>query len=106
MRISDLQDACFERNKEFDPEGKLTLEWYACELAGEVGEACNIIKKITRDRLGVGGKKTEQTKEMLADELNDALICLALVANAAGINLDPRDKFNRSSVKHGLLLRI
>lgn len=107
IKLSDLQDACFERNKEWDPEKKLTIEFYGCELAGEVGEACNIIKKMARDRIGIrGGAKSNVTRAMLEDELHDALICIALVANAAGIELDPTEKFNRSSEKHGLAVRL
>lgn len=98
--ISELQDALVLRDHEFDPEGKQSLEFRTVELAGETGEACNIIKKLCRERLGLGGSRA--TLQDLKDELEDIIICVGLVANTAGVRLNVADKFNASTKKLGL----
>lgn len=102
--IAELQQALAIRDKEWDPEGKLTLEFRATEMAGECGEACNVVKKIVREKLGLRGSRA--TLKDLKDELEDVIICVGLLANAAGITLEPRDKFNASSEKLGLTHRM
>ena len=98
--IAEIQDALAERDLEWDPNGKLSLEFRGVELAGETGEACNVIKKLCRERLGLRGSRA--TLQDLKDELEDVIICVGLVANAAGITLNVADKFNASSRKLGL----
>jgi len=98
--INELQNALADRNRTWDPDFKLDLSFFACELAGETGEACNVVKKILREKLGIKGSRA--TMQDLKDELEDVIICAALVANAAGINLDPADKFNATSRKIGI----
>lgn len=100
ITIKELQNALEDRNVEWDPDSKLTLEFFAVELAGEIGEACNIIKKLMREKLGIKGSRA--TKQDLKDELEDVIICAALCANAAGISLNPADKFNATSRKIGI----
>lgn len=106
LTIYDLQIVTKERDKQWDPEGTLDLAFRATELAGEVGEACNVVKKIERERRGLRGSRA--TKEQLAEELGDIIICVALLANAAEIDLDQAviDKFNASSIKLGLDARL
>ena len=98
--FNELQDALARRDLEWDPENKLSLEFRGVELAGEAGEACNVIKKLCRERLGLRGSRA--TLQDLKDELEDVIICALLAANAAGVTLDPKDKFNASSTKLGL----
>jgi NTP pyrophosphatase (non-canonical NTP hydrolase) len=76
------------------------------ELAGETGEACNVIKKLERERHGWRGSR--DTKEHLAQELADVVICANLAAIAAGIDLDAavEAKFNETSEKVGLPHRL
>lgn len=97
-----LRMANATRQAEWDPTNAITLEYRGNELAGEVGEACNIIKKLARERLGLKGSRA--TKEQLADELADIVICTDLIAMDMGIDLDKavREKFNRTSEKLGL----
>jgi NTP pyrophosphatase (non-canonical NTP hydrolase) len=92
-----LRKANVERQKEWDPDSKITLEFRGNELAGEVGEACNIIKKLARERLGFRGSRS--TTDKLAEELADAIICLDNVALQANIDLWGAvvKKFNQSS---------
>lgn len=100
--IAKFQAVTKARDIEWDPAGKLDLAFRATELAGETGEACNVIKKLERERLGLRGSRA--TKEQLAEELGDVIICVALLANTAGIDLERAviDKFNASSKKLGL----
>lgn len=77
------------------------LSFRGNELAGEVGEACNVIKKLERERHGWRGSR--DTIEHLAEELADVVICADLIAISAGLDLDAavRTKFNATSIKQG-----
>lgn len=101
-----LRDANVARQKEWDAGNQIDLAYRGNELAGEVGEACNVIKKLERERLGIAGSR--DTVEHLAEELADVIICADLIAMQAGIDLDAavRAKFNATSEKVGLLTRL
>lgn len=94
------------RQKVWDPSDLITLTYRATELAGEVGEACNDIKKLERERLGIRGTRT--TVEHTAEELADVIICADLIAMELGIDLGEavRSKFNATSEKYDLPTRI
>ena len=94
------------RQDEWDPNDKITLAFRGNELAGETGEACNIIKKLERERLGIRGSRA--TLAQLAEELADVVICADLCAMTAGIDLQAaiRDKFNATSERYGLKTRL
>lgn len=102
---STLRQANTSRQKEWDKDGKISLSYRGNELAGETGEACNVIKKLERERLGIKGSRA--TKEDLASELADVIICADLVAMYEGIDLDHavKKKFNETSEKVGLRTR-
>lgn len=104
--FDSLSKANATRQIEWDPSDKITLAFRGNELAGETGEACNIIKKLERERLGLRG--TRATKEQLADELADIVICADLCATTAGIDLGAAivSKFNATSEKYGLKTRM
>jgi NTP pyrophosphatase (non-canonical NTP hydrolase) len=106
MSLKNLRCANECRQREWDPNDSITLAYRGNELAGEVGEACNIIKKLERKRLGIRG--TNATWEQLAEELADVVICVDLIAMQAGIDLDAavRAKFNATSDKYGLKTRV
>jgi NTP pyrophosphatase (non-canonical NTP hydrolase) len=76
------------------------------ELAGEVGEACNVAKKLERERLGWPGAR--ETFDHLAEELADVIIATDLVAMDFNINLSlwVPHKFNLTSDKVGLKTRL
>lgn len=101
-----LQAANASRQDEWPGAQAVTPSYRGNELAGEVGEACNVIKKLERIRLGIAG--STDTVEHLAEELGDIIICAALIANDFGIDLSAstRDKFNATSAKIGLLSRV
>lgn len=71
-----LRDANAARQEQWDPSNKIDADWRMNELAGEVGEVCNVLKKLHRDRLGLPGSRA--TRDDLADELADVIICLDL----------------------------
>lgn len=105
-RYTNLRAANIARQAEWDPSDKITLVFRANELAGETGEACNVAKKLERERLGIAGSR--DTVAHLAEELADVVICADLIAMAEGIDLDAavRAKFNATSEKVGLETRL
>jgi NTP pyrophosphatase (non-canonical NTP hydrolase) len=72
--------------KKQQPYFKGSADWrlsdWVVALAGEVGEAANIVKKINR-----GDFTLDEKRKDLADELADVLIYLDAVAAAAGIDM-------------------
>lgn len=94
-----LREANIARQAEWDPSDKVDLSWRCNELAGEAGEVCNVLKKLHRERVGLPGSRA--TKDQLAEELADTVICVDLAALTAGLGpvepyyLDPRDPRNQ-----------
>jgi NTP pyrophosphatase (non-canonical NTP hydrolase) len=103
---ADLRAANLARQAEWDTDGQITLSYRGNELAGEVGEACNIIKKLERERMGIAGSRS--TLADLAEELADVIICADLIAMQLGIDLNRAvaEKFNKTSEKVGLTTRL
>lgn len=85
------------------PEWSLS-DW-AVALTGELGEACNVIKKLNRSRDGIAGNNAEdaELRDQLRRELGDVAIYLDLVATAAGVDLGAAvvEVFNAKSRKMG-----
>lgn len=104
--FTNLRAANIHRQRLWDAGNQIDLAYRGNELAGEVGEACNIIKKLARERLGIRGSRA--TKAELAQELADVVICADLIAMAEGIDLDEAvsAKFNATSEKVGLPTRL
>lgn len=102
----NLRAANRARDVEWSGEKKISPSFRGNELAGEVGEACNVIKKLERERLGLRGSR--DTVEHLAQELADIMICVDLIAMDYRIDLDQAvsDKFNATSEKNGLKTRL
>ena len=104
---TDLRSANRARQREWDTDsrivGPLGKLWRANELAGEAGEASNVVKKLVREELGIRGSRT--TVERLGEELADVVICADLLAQEYGIDLDAAvaRKFNATSVDNRLL---
>lgn len=101
--IKDFSEANRVRQLEWDTgTEKVSLSFRGLELAGEVGEACNIMKKLERERMGLIGSNSNV--ESLAEELADVLICVELIALQFGLDMDreKRLKFNKTSNKYGL----
>lgn len=109
LTFSDLMTALATRDKEYDPTCKADLMFRANEMAGEAGEACNVVKKLYRSKLGLaGGLDYDTAKEMLTEELADVVICAVLCALKLSVDLGPAivSKFNKTSDKLGLETKI
>jgi NTP pyrophosphatase (non-canonical NTP hydrolase) len=104
--LKGLMKAVAKREGQFSKGADVPLSFRGNELAGETGELCNDIKKLERLRLGmVGGK---DTTENLKDEIGDVIICVCLIAMQLNIDLEEAviSKFNKTSDKHGLTVKI
>lgn len=114
--LNELTRANLTRQVEWDQKAQIDISYRGNEMAGEVGEtleasgaladigialrrvstlielaiatgkASNIIKKLHREALGIVGKRA--TREELASELGDVIICASLTAGHQGIDLD------------------
>ena len=84
MNYEILREANAARQAEWDPSGYANSPaWRLNELGGEVGEVCNLLKKLHRERMGVPGSRA--TKDQLAEELADVMICIDLAAMEFGV---------------------
>lgn len=98
-------------------------EWSPAEwgnaAAGEMGELCNVLKKILRVDCGIqqaeqnmSGKQEQQYRNVLvqkaAQEIGDTFLYLDLIATRLGLNLEDcvRDTFNRVSEREGFRQRL
>jgi NTP pyrophosphatase (non-canonical NTP hydrolase) len=96
MKIKNWQLLNSLRSKECFPQcNEWSLADWGNAMAVETGEACNIIKKMSRDSVDL--------KEELGKELADIVAYVALLANAANIDLEKAmiDKFDEVSIKLG-----
>ena len=106
ISFSDLRDAIVLRTSKWNNGKPCGIEFAAVELAGEAGEVCNAVKKLSRLQRGmVGGI---DTTENIAEELADLVICADLLAMEIGINLGVAvaNKFNTTSIKYGFSERL
>lgn len=106
LTFSDLRFANVQRNKEWDPDNKIPAMFRCLELAGEVGEVCNKIKKLERERMGLRGSRV--TFLELAGELADTQITLDLLAMYYSVDLSEavRLTFNTKSEEMEFLTRL
>lgn len=80
-----IREANTVRQHEWDPGNHARdLFWRVNELAGETGELCNVLKKLHRERCGMPGSRA--TKDDLAEEAADVLICIDLLAIDYGVD--------------------
>jgi NTP pyrophosphatase (non-canonical NTP hydrolase) len=105
----ELRQSNLARDKEWlkDQEKgfQFSLSFRGNELAGEVGEACNILKKLDREHMGIVGSRA--TLSQLKEELADVFICLDLIC--MDLDISPHDiqqmiklKFNKTSQQRNL----
>jgi NTP pyrophosphatase (non-canonical NTP hydrolase) len=106
MDLDYLRDRNRLRQTEWDPHQKLTDLFYAVELAGEVGEVCNVIKKLERERQNIPGSR--DLVSHLEEELADVILVADLLAMVYGIDLSRaiKKKFNATSEKRGFQTRM
>jgi len=109
LTLSELQKANIERctagfGHELD--GWSVAEW-GCAAVGELGEACNIAKKMLRLRDGIKGNDPRMTRSTLradlAREMADTVIYLSLWAASQNIDLEEAviSAFNNKSIEIG-----
>lgn len=114
LSFSALREANMKRLPQFKnskgepahekPDGS---DWSLAEwmnaVAGELGEAANIIKKIRR-----GDMTLEEARPLLAKEFADIVTYLDITAMQAGVNLGKatEDKFNEVSERVGSNVRL
>lgn len=96
--------------KTYDNAGIL---YFTTSLAGEVGELCNLIKKLERHKIGGPDhgnttKVADITPEKLRDEIGGILIYLDLLAALLGVALEDAtvETFNSVSEKIGSEYRL
>lgn len=80
-----------------------SLNDWAVAVTGELGEACNVLKKVRR-----GDLTLDEARPMLMQEFADVVIYMDLLAAQAGIDLGQAvmDTFNTKSAKVGSRVRL
>lgn len=68
--------------------GKDAATYWGCAIAGEVGETCNILKKIERDGIDSKNKDGEKYIDLLPSELADVFIYTSLISRLFDIDLE------------------
>ncbi|MDC9825637.1 MazG nucleotide pyrophosphohydrolase domain-containing protein [Devosia sp. ZB163] len=110
LTLADLRKANLDRQAHWGGSENWTLADWSNALAGEVGEACNVVKKLRRPMLGTVGNDHDPAAytAMLATEIGDVLIYLDLLANAAGLDLAVcvTEAFNSKSEKLGMPVKL
>lgn len=109
LRSANLQRLPEFKNAQGGPAHSISdgSDWsltdWCTAVAGELGEAANLIKKIRREDFSI-----DELRPALADELADVAIYLDLLAHRAGIDLGRavREKWNQTSEKIGSNLYI
>lgn len=95
-------ETAFHKLNEWTP-----TDW-ACAMAGEMGEACNLIKKLRRLDGADKGKDTPKERakltRMIGEELADTVIYADLLTARLGLSLgdEVRKKFNKVSRRRGV----
>lgn len=86
---------------------KVCKDWnhlhYALAVTGELGELCNLLKKVERGSLTMA-----EAKQDIADELADVQIYLDNLAQSLNIDLGEatRNKFNSRSKEKGSKVKL
>jgi NTP pyrophosphatase (non-canonical NTP hydrolase) len=110
LTFDDLRAANQARQDYWGGSENWTLADWSNALAGEVGEACNVVKKIRRPQLGTIGNSSDVPVyyKQLESEIGDVLIYLDLLANAAGLSLAEcvSRAFNEKSEKLNMPVRL
>lgn len=109
LHFSELRYKNVRRcEKSFHPVTSWSVNDWAVALAGEVGELCNLLKKVKRyddsEKVGTNPRNQKRPEPIeIADEAADVVIYLDLLCARQGIDLGEavRRKFNRVSEECG-----
>lgn len=111
--FNEVSKTNLSRALEWHPGG--LEEWSPAEwgnaTAGEMGELCNVLKKILRVDSGIqqaSGLTRDELRVMAAQEIGDTFLYLDLIAQRLGLNTYEcvRDTFNRVSLREGFPQRL
>jgi NTP pyrophosphatase (non-canonical NTP hydrolase) len=104
--LTRLREVNGERAAEWMGDYPSDALFWAVEFGGEAGEVLNVVKKLRRAELDRRGSRA--TKEDLADEIADGIICLDSLARHYDIDIAAavRRKFNATSEKNGFPQRL
>ncbi len=110
LTFADLRKADADRQAYWGGAENWTLADWSNALAGEVGEVCNVVKKLRRPHLGTVGNDFDAAHytAQLGSEIGDVLIYLDLLAKAAGLDLAEcaQRAFNEKSAKLDMPVRL
>lgn len=84
MDLVEMQAECLDCSERWFPDVAHSLTHHTLALAGEVGEFCNLLKKLERGSL----PHNEETQVELAMELTDVLIYVLNCGAILNVNLD------------------
>lgn len=114
--VSDINR---RRSQRWHPGGlnSWSLSDWGVAMAGEAGEACNVIKKLNRLRDQLANRNANESRLLdsrgkallaLGVECADTYLYLDLLCQSAGIVLIDRvvDKFNLTSIEYGFPERL
>lgn len=115
VSFDSLRAANQRRHRAWPGRQRIDIAFRGVELAGEVGELCNVLKKIARIQRGIRGshgrmrnvEKAALLQELRAaarEEIADVVISLDLIAMDLGVNLSEvvPEKFDETSRKVGI----
>ena len=113
MELKRILEVNLTRSDRWHPGGinDWSLSDWAVALSGEVGEVCNVVKKMNRLRDGLAQKGVltqAQYMEELRFELADVFLYLLLLSARSGIDLEAAvvEKFNKVSEEYGFPERL
>ena len=111
MTFREFQNITTERCNEWHGIRSWSLSEWAVAMAGECGEACNVIKKMNRKRDSIKNEDPEEYDELaeaLAEEIADTVTYAFLLAEYCGFDMDEivAAKFNKVSKRHRFPHRI
>jgi NTP pyrophosphatase (non-canonical NTP hydrolase) len=104
------RERCERWHPGFPDDGWTGADW-ATAMAGEAGEACNVVKKLRRAQFGIVQAAADPGPELrakLATEIGDTFLYLDLLAQYYGLDMQRcvADTFNRVSEREGFPERI
>ena len=82
--------------KDIDESNIYELEHLAVCLTGEIGEFCNMLKKVVR-----GDFKLDEAKELMSEELADCFIYLLKISNQFDVDIEAEviKKVNKNKLR-------
>jgi NTP pyrophosphatase (non-canonical NTP hydrolase) len=110
--IKEISRINLQRCLRWHPDGinSWSLSDWAVAVSGEVGELCNVVKKLNRERDGLKGNKESMTELQIAlwKEVADVYLYLDLFAQAAKMDLATAiaHKFDEVSIRNGFPERL